>query len=126
MMMKTNTARIGSFILVLVTIISLTACGNTNSGAAAKIEQRRTTNYGTVDWTTAAQGYVTFTASGSDRVLVLQSSDGTKAFFSASKGETIVAPLPSGGGAYQYAIGHSASDGAGLYIDDKDSFIAAG
>ena len=125
-MRKTNTARIGPFILVLVTIISLTACGSSSSGGAANHETMSVTNYGTVDWSTAAHGYVTFTASESNRVLVLQSSDGTKAFFSASKGETIVAPLPSGGGAYQYAIGHSVPNDAGIYIDYKNSFNAVG
>ena len=125
-MMKTIPARIVPFILVLVTIVSLTACSSTGCGVAANNETMSVTNYGTVDWSTAAHGYVTFTASESNRVLVLQSSDGTKAFFSASKGETIVAPLPSGGGAYQYAIGHSAPNDAGIYIDYKNSFNAVG
>ena len=125
-MMKTIPAHIVPFILVLVTIVSLTACSSTGSGVAANNETMSVTNYGTVDWSTAAQGYVTFTASKADRVLVLQSSDSTQAFFGASKGETIVAPLPSGGGTYQYAIGLSAPDGVGFRIDYKDSFNAAG
>ena len=125
-MMKTITARIMSFTLILVTIVSLTACSSTSSGVTANNETMSVTNYGTVDWSTAAQGYVTFTAAESDRVLVLQSSDGTQAFFGASKGETIVAPLPSGDGAYQYAIGLSAPDGVGFRIDYKNSFNAAG
>ena len=119
-MVKTITARIAPFILVLV--VFLTACGS----VAANHEAMNVTSYGTIDWSTAAQGYVMFTASGMDRVLGLQSSDGTKAFFSASKGETIKAPLPSGGGAYQYVIEHRAADKSGYYVDYKNSFNAAG
>lgn len=61
---------------------------DTGSGSGSG-GNKNSTSYGTVDWSTAAQGYITFSAAGAERVSLLESSDGTKALFTVAKGETV-------------------------------------
>ena len=88
---------------------------------AANTSNKKTTSYGTVDWSTAAQGYISFTASGAERVFVIQNPDGTHANFGVAKGETIKVALVNGTGKYQYVIGHYTADKSAYYADTKDS-----
>ena len=75
-----------------------------------------------MDWSTAPQGYISFTAVGSKRVFVLQGPNGIQDSFTAAKGETVKAILMDGTGTYQYVIGHSTADKSGYYVDYKNSF----
>ena len=83
---------------------------------------KKTTSYGTVDYWTAAQGYITFTASGAERVFVLQRPDGKQAGFTVSKSTSVKVALTGGTGTYQYVIGHNTADGTAYYSDYKSSF----
>ena len=78
--------------------------------------------YGTVDWSTAANGYITFTAKGQTRMFVLQGPDDTQAMFRVNKGDTIKAALVDGTGKYQYAIANHTNDGKSYRIQYKNSF----
>ena len=92
---------------------------------AANTSNKKTTSYGTVDWSTAAQGYITFTASGAERVFVIQTPGGVNSTFGVAKGSTIKVALIEGAGTYQYIIGHYTDDKSAYYVDSKDS-IAIG
>lgn len=81
------------------------------------------TPYGTVDWSTAAQGHITFTARGRARAFILDAPDGTRAYFTVAKGETVEAALAGGSGTYAYKIATRGSDGYD-YVDRKGSFRA--
>ena len=87
---------------------------------------RQITGYGTVVWSTAAQGYIEFTASGSERVLVLQSPGGVQASYVADEGETIRIALEDGPGNYCYAIGEYADGGTACRVVYKNSFAVSG
>lgn len=79
------------------------------------------TPYGTVDWSTAAHGYVSFTAAGKARAFILDAPDGSKAYFTVARGETVKAALAGGDGTYKYAIATREADGYD-YIDCKGGF----
>ena len=78
--------------------------------------------YGTVDWSTAANGYITFTAKGQTRVFVLQGPDDTQALFEVAKGDMIKVALVDGAGKYQYAIANNTNGGKSYRIQYKNSF----
>lgn len=79
--------------------------------------------YGTVDWSTANQGYVTFTAKGQTREFILESPDGVQSIFEVAKGTSIKATLVDGTGKYQYAIANIVNDKTHAYnIQYKNSF----
>ena len=78
--------------------------------------------YGTVDWSTAANGYITFTAKGQTRVFVLQGPDDTQALFEVAKGNTIKVALVNGTGKYQYAIANNTNGGKSYRVQYKNSF----
>ena len=78
--------------------------------------------YGTVDWSTAANGYITFTAKGQTRMFVLQGPDDTQALFEVAKGDMIKAALVDGTGKYQYAIANITNGGKSYRIQYKNSF----
>lgn len=82
------------------------------------------TTYGTVDWSTAANGYVSFTAKGRARAFILDAPDGSRAYFTVDKGNTVKAALAGGDGTYEYAIATRESDGYD-YVDYKNSFKAS-
>lgn len=79
-------------------------------------------NYGTVDWSTTANGYITFTAKGQTRVFILQGPNGAKALFEVAKGDSIKVALIGGTGKYQYAIANNTADGTGYVVQYKNSF----
>lgn len=82
--------------------------------------------YGTVDWSTAANGYITFTAKGQTRVFVLQGPDDTQALlqalFEVNKGDMIKVALVDGTGKYQYAIANNTNGGKSYRVQYKNSF----
>ena len=79
-------------------------------------------SYGTVDWSTAANGYITFTAKGQTRVFVLQSPNGKQTLCSAANGDTIKIALVGGAGKYQYAIANNTNGGKSYRVQYKNSF----
>ena len=79
-------------------------------------------SYGTVDWSTAASGYITFTAKGQTRVFVLQGPNGKQTLCSAAKGDTIKIALVDGTGKYQYAIANHTNGGKSYRVQYKNSF----
>ena len=79
-------------------------------------------SYGTVDWSTAASGYITFTAKGQTRVFVLQGPNGKQTLCSAAKGDTIKIALVDGTGKYQYAIANHTNSGKSYRVQYKNSF----
>lgn len=83
---------------------------------------KQATGYGTVDWSTAAQGYISFMASGAGRILVLQDPSGKQESFAVDKDETIKVSLEDGSGTYYYAIGRYTEDGTACHVDYKNSF----
>ena len=79
-------------------------------------------SYGTVDWSTAAQGYITFTAKGQTREFILQGPNtGVQSLFTVAKDETIKVALTDGTGTYQYAIANPVTT-TGYRIQYKNSF----
>ena len=78
--------------------------------------------YGTVDWSTAANGYITFTAKGQTRVFILQGPDDTQALFDVNKGDMIKIALVNGAGKYQYAIANITNGGKSYRVQYKNSF----
>ena len=125
--MNTITINAKRIILVVLSIILLITFGGFILGTARAADNStdaQTTNYGTVNWSTAKQGYITFTASsssGQERVFILQGPTGKQMFFTVAENTTINIDLTDGIGGYQYAIAHS-SDGKYFYIDYKNSF----
>ena len=79
-------------------------------------------NYGTVDWSTAANGYITFTAKGQTRVFLLQGPNDAQGLFEVAKGDSIKVALTGGTGKYQYAIANNTNDGKSYSIQYKNSF----
>lgn len=79
-------------------------------------------SYGTVDWSTAANGYVTFTAKGQTREFILEGPNGSTGLFTVDKGDTIKAALTDGTGKYQYAIANLTADGKSYRVQYKNSF----
>ena len=82
------------------------------------------TDYGTMDWTAAADGYVTFTAAGQDRVLPLQGPTGAQSYGMVPEDETVRVGLTDGTGRYQFAIADRTGDGNRFAIQYKNSFTA--
>ena len=78
--------------------------------------------YGTVDWSTCNQGYITFTAKGQTRVFLLEGPNGVLSIFTSDKNDTIKIILTDGTGKYQYAIANNTSDGKSYTIQYKNSF----
>ena len=116
-------------IATILSIIMLIALAGFAAGAADAVDVgsgRQITGYGTVDWSAAAQGYIEFTASGAERVLVLQGPGGGQASYAADEGETIRIALEDGSGNYCYAIGEYADGGTACRIIYKNSFAVSG
>lgn len=143
--MKTTNNRIASLILSAVMVFGLAATGAVKSAPAASSvtsgsssgrgsavtlsgpaayggETVQSTDYGTVDWSTAAQGYLTFTARGASRVLILEGPDGAQSFSEAAEGGSIQVTLTGGNGVYQYAIADISGNGTYYRILYKNSF----
>lgn len=80
------------------------------------------TNYGKVDWSTANQGYITFTAKGQTREFILEGPDGKQTLCTIAKDQTIKAALLDGTGKYQYAIANTTKNGKSYSIQYKNSF----
>lgn len=81
------------------------------------------TQYGTVDWSTAANGYITFTAKGQERALILQGPNtGVQACFTVAKDDSIKVALMDGTGKYQYAIANNTNGGKSYRVQYKNSF----
>lgn len=79
-------------------------------------------SYGTVDWSTAANGYVTFTAKGQTREFILQGPNGAQALATVDEGDSAKIALTDGAGKYQYAIANLANGGKNYSIQYKNSF----
>ena len=122
-MKKTVTTSAKCAIIAILSAIMLIALANFAIGAvnAADAADRQTTGYGTVDWSTAAQGYISFTASGAERIFVLQTPSGRQAYFAVDKNETVKVPLEDGSDTYNYAIGYADGETA-CHVDYKNSF----
>lgn len=80
------------------------------------------TNYGKVDWSTANQGYITFTAKGQERCFILEGPNGKQTLCTVAKGTTIKMALVDGTGKYQYAIANNTADRKSYNIQYKNSF----
>ena len=78
--------------------------------------------YGTVDWSTAASGYITFTAKGQTRGFILQGPNGKQTLCSAAKDDMIKIALVDGTGKYQYAIANHTNGGKSYRVQYKNSF----
>lgn len=79
-------------------------------------------NYGTVDWSTAANGYITFTAKGQERCFILQGPNDKQTLCTVAKGDVIKIALIDGAGKYQYAIANKTNDGKAHTVQYKNSF----
>lgn len=89
----------------------------------AAVNASNTSRYGTVDWSTAASGYITFTAKGQERVFLLEGPNtGVQALFTVAKDASIKVALMDGTGKYQYAIGYNNTDRKTYHIQYKNSF----
>lgn len=82
---------------------------------------KNTTSYGTVDWSTAAQGYISFTAAGQEQVFILQRPDGMQSNFGLAKNTTAKIALTGGTGTYQYIIGRYTEDKSVYWADYKNT-----
>lgn len=80
------------------------------------------TNYGKVDWSTANQGYISFTAKGQTREFILEGPNGKQTLCTVAKGETIKVALLDDTGKYQYAIANTTNNGKSYSIQYKNSF----
>ena len=78
--------------------------------------------YGTVDWSTAANGYITFTAKGQKRCFILQGPNDKQVICTVKKGETVKIALVDGTGKYQYAICNLTDNDTAYLIQYKNSF----
>lgn len=83
------------------------------------------TKYGKVDWSTANQGYITFTAKGQTREFILEGPNGKQTLCTITKDQTIKAALLDGTGKYQYAIANTTDNGKSYNIQYKNSFTAS-
>ena len=119
-MKKTMAINAKHFITALLGIITLLAL--VGFSANATTADRQTTDYGIVDWSTATQGSITFTASGQERILVLQGPSGTQASYAVDKGKTVKIALADGAGTYHYVICNAVDGGTACFIDYKSSF----
>lgn len=79
-------------------------------------------SYGTVDWSMAANGYITFTAKGQERCFILQGPNDKQVICSVAKGDTIKVALVDGTGKYQYAIANNTNGGKSYRVQYKNSF----
>ena len=79
-------------------------------------------DYGTVDWSTAANGYITFTAKGRTREFILQGPNDKQVTCDVKKNETVQIALIDGTGKYQYAIANHANGGKNYRVQYKNSF----
>lgn len=79
-------------------------------------------NYGTVDWSTAANGYITFTAKGQTREFILQGPNGAQALATVAKDDSAKIALTDGTGKYQYAIANNTNGGKNYKVQYKNSF----
>lgn len=125
-MKKTIRSNARCALAAILSIMLLTAlCGfaAVTANATAANADKQTTDYGTVDWSAAADGYITFTASGQECVFILQSPGGRRTSLVMDGGETVTVVLTDGAGAYQYAIGRCIDDGSACRVDYKDSFV---
>lgn len=78
--------------------------------------------YGTVDWSTCNQGYITFTPKGQTREFILEGPNGVQSLFTSAKGNTIKVALVDGTGKYQYAIANNTNNGKSCRVQYKNSF----
>ena len=79
-------------------------------------------SYGTVDWSTAANGYITFTAKGQTRCFILQGPNDKQVSCHVAKDETVQIALVDGTGKYQYAIANITNNGKNYRVQYKNSF----
>lgn len=78
--------------------------------------------YGTVDWSTCNQGYITFTAKGQTRVFLLEGPNGVQSLFEVASDDSIKVALVDDTGKYQYAIANNTNGGKNYRIQYKNSF----
>lgn len=105
-----------AFIFVLIMSFSLVACG------AVGTESASDTSYGKADWSTAAQGYIIFTAKGHERCFILQGPDSSNMILNVQDNETVKISLTDGAGDYQYAIADRGPGENSCKILYKNSF----
>ena len=122
--MKIN-ARYALAAILSIMLLTILVGGIAAANAADASADKQTTDYGTVDWSAATQGYITFTASGQERVFVLQGPNGTRTGLAVDGGETIKIALMDGTGTYQYAIGRCTADGTACRIKYKGRYTAS-
>lgn len=90
---------------------------------AVSANSKQVTRYGTVDWSSANQGYISFTARGEARCFILEGPNSAQTFTTAQEGENVRAALTDGTGRYQYAIANARTDNKTCTIMYKNSFI---
>lgn len=83
------------------------------------------TNYGKVDWSTANQGYISFTAKGQERCFILEGPNGKQTICTVAKDGIIKIALIDGTGKYQYAIANNTNNGKNYRIQYKNSFAVS-
>ena len=124
--MKTITRiKARNILAVILSVITLITLAGFAAGAVNAAGAKQATDYGTVDWSTAAEGYITFAAYGQDRVLALQGPGSRLTTLAVSDGETAKIPLEDGQGRYQYAICYDSGGGSAYRVDYKDSFVVS-
>ena len=120
-----NTKRFTVFLLNFV-LLSLTLVAYGASCSGSEIDCTQETSYGTVDWSTAAHGYITFTAAGQDRCFILQGPNDNVQVFAAAARESVQIALTDGTGRYQYAISNKTEGNTAYLIQYKNSFSTSG
>lgn len=83
------------------------------------------TNYGKVNWSTANQGYISFTAKGQERCFILEGPNGKQTICTVAKDGIIKIALIDGTGKYQYAIANNTNNGKNYRIQYKNSFTVS-
>ena len=121
--MRINARYALAAILSIMLLIALCGFAAGAVKSADATDAKQTTGYGTVYWTTADCGFITFTASGQERVFVLQGPSGAQTSLAVNKGETVSVALTDGTGIYSYLIGSYANSGSACRVDYKDSFV---
>ena len=122
--MRVNASYALAAILSIVLFTALCGFAAVAAKSADAADTRQVTDYGAVDWTNAARGFITFTASGRNCVFIMQSPSGRQTSRAVDAGETVTVALADGVGSYQYAICRdTVNDGNAYLVNYKGSFV---
>lgn len=123
--MRVNASYALAAILSIVLFTALCRFASVAAKSADATDAKQTTGYGTVDWSTADRGFITFTASGQGGVFAIQGPGGKQSIHAADEGETVKVPLEDSSGTFHFAIGSYADDGTDCRVAYKSSFTVA-